>query len=382
MRLVFEAGEENVFLAGKTGCGKSTLLRTLNGLIPDFYGGKLRGVVSVYGRKGNPEDVYLVTQHPEEQIVCSTVLEEVAFSLVQRGVEWRDARRIAEDTLEKVNAYHLCERKTETLSDGEKQLVTVCSAIASESRCLAFDEPFAHLHPDLARKVLDILLSDERTVVVSEHRLELSERFDRVHWMGGESAIGVNLTKENIETRDCLERKRLLVRAKNASIFRGRRQVVEGLDFEVFEGEIVAVTGLNGSGKTTLLRAIAGLEKSDGIEVHGKPFMSFQYPGYTLNSGTVGGEVPAELLKTFGLEKYADRHPHSLSSGERRILAALKALRGKIVLLDEPTAGLDETLRIAFISKLIRIVRESSRCAIIATHDSSIAKLCDFEICL
>ncbi len=393
LKLKFEAEEERVFLAGRTGCGKSTLLRILNGLIPEFYGGKLEGTVSIYGRRGNPGDVYLVTQHPEEQIVCNSVIEEVAFSLVQKGVEWSEARRRAEEALEKTGGIYLANRDTSNLSDGEKQLVIVSAAIASESKCLAFDEPFAHLHPKIAEKVLDCILHDERTSIVSEHRLELSGNFDRVYWIGDTSNSGMMIGEVKCcncaricdrcdEGSEVMGVRKTLVRAKDASVFRGKKLVADGINFRLREGEVAAVTGLNGSGKTTLLRCVAGLEKSRGLEVRGKPFMSFQYPGYTLNSGKVGEEVPYWLLKEFGLEKYRDRHPHSLSSGERRMLSALKAFRGKVILLDEPTAGLDRNLRLNFIHKLIYLIKKSGKCALIATHDMEVAEMCDFSIAL
>ena len=341
----------------------------------------------MFGRKGNPDDVYLVTQHPEEQIVCNTVVEEVAFSLVQRGMNWEDARSVAEEALEKVGISHLMDRDVSTLSDGEKQLVLVSSAIASDAKCLAFDEPFAHLHPAIAGKILKIIREDSRTVVLSEHRLELSDGFDRVHFMGKDVCSGAldvgsdfAVSRVNRINGNGINGGNTIVRARDATVFRGKRKVLEDLNFRVREGEALAVTGVNGAGKTTLLRAIAGLERSKGMEVRGKPFMSFQYPGYTLNSSTVGKEVPLNLLRKFGLESYAERHPHSLSSGERRILASLKALRGKVVLLDEPTAGLDRELRMTFILKLVEEIRETKRCLIVATHDSAVAEVCDFEL--
>ena len=339
----------------------------------------------MFGRKGNPDDVYLVTQHPEEQIVCNTVVEEVAFSLVQRGLNWEDARSVAEEALEKVGISHLMDRDASILSDGEKQLVLVSSTIASDAKCLAFDEPFAHLHPAIAGKILKIIREDSRTVVLSEHRLELSDGFDRVHFMGKDAGSGVvdvssDFAESGVDRINKVNGGNTIVRARDATVFRGKRKVLEGLNFRVREGEALAVTGVNGAGKTTLLRAVAGLERSKGMEVREKPFMSFQYPGYTLNSSTVGKEVSLNLLRKFGLESYAERHPHSLSSGERRILASLKALRGKVVLLDEPTAGLDRELRMTFIQRLVEEIRETKRCLIVATHDSAVAEVCDFEL--
>ncbi len=377
VKLDFQAKEgEKVFLAGKTGSGKSTLLRVLNGLIPELYGGKLEGKVSVYGRNGNNEDVFLVTQHPEEQLLCESVVEEVAFPLVQSGFDWKDAKTMAEDVLHSFGLDHLTDRKTSELSDGEKQSVIVCCAIASECKCLAFDEPFAHLHPALAERIVRRILSERRTVILSEHRVELSEGFDRV---AGDFDFDFEVKFDfevNIRSNSI---RKVLVRARDASIRRGNFSL-DGLNFEIGEGETVALTGVNGSGKTTLLRAIAGFEKSRGIEVFGKTGFSFQYPGYNLSASRVVEEVPLKVLEKFGLRHLANRHPHSLSGGEKRIVSALKALRQKVVLLDEPTAGLDRNLRYSFMKNAVEVVRKEKKAMVVATHDEMTAEMCDWKI--
>ncbi|RUM34907.1 MAG: ribose ABC transporter ATP-binding protein [Archaeoglobus sp.] len=370
LRFEFRAREgEKVFISGRTGCGKSTLLRILNGLIPDLYGGKLEGKVRVFGRAGNNRDVFLVTQHPEEQIVCERVIEEVAFSLVQRGWEWKDARNYAEEVLASFGVENLAKRRTSELSDGEKQAVIVCSALATNCLCLAFDEPFSHLHPKLAKKIVKKILKDNRTVILSEHRIELSEGFKIF-----EIEPCPDTAKLEVESG---EYGKTLITAKNANVYRGKKLILKGINFKIKEGESLALTGVNGSGKTTLLRALAGLERSRGIEIRGKVRMAFQYPGYTLNSNIVRNEVSMDMLRKFKLDRLSDRHPHSLSGGEKRILSALKAFGGKIVLLDEPTAGLDKNLRQTLISKFVHLARIEKKALVIATHDEDVADMCD-----
>jgi len=380
--LFFEAFEgEKVFVTGKTGCGKSTLMRVLNGLIPELYGGKLEGKVHIYGKKGNNRDVFLVTQYPEEQVICGSAVEEVAFPLIQRGWNYRDAVEVAEKTLEEFGIYHLASRDPHRLSDGEKQAVIVCGAVASGSVCLAFDEPFAHLHPNLAKKIVKMILKTDRTVILSEHRTELSDGFRVFNMNSGHEVLdkirSFDLKYHHVSTSDF---GKTLIAARDARVYRGKRVVIDGLNLKVKEGESIAITGVNGAGKTTLLRALAGFEKSEGINVEGKVGMAFQYPGYSLNSNTVGEEVSKELLSEFCLTNLSERHPHSLSGGEKRILSALKALEAKIVLLDEPTAGLDRELRRAFISRLVCIVKAKKKAAVIATHDHEIAEICDREV--
>ncbi len=368
VKLEFEMKDrEKVFLTGKTGSGKSTLLRVLNGLIPKVYGGKLRGTVSIYGSTGNNISVFLITQYPEEQILCETVIEEVAFPLVQRGLEWKEAVEIAFNTLKKLKLEEIAEKKTFELSDGQKQAVIVCEALACDCKCIAIDE-LAHLHPDLVKNVVSYLLKDKRAIVLSEHRKELSEGFDRIVEVAG-GGIELRIRKKRSSGKEV---GKPLVIAKNAVVYRGNRKVIDQLSFTLKEGESLAVVGKNGAGKTSLLRAIAGFEKCKGVEVNGKVGMAFQYPGYGLSSFRVADET--QYIEGLTL---SERHPHSLSGGEKRLVAVLKALKYKIVLLDEPSAGMDEELRYSLIKNVIEICREERKAVIIATHDEKIPEMCD-----
>ncbi len=377
VRLEFKADYgEKVFLTGRTGSGKSTLLRILNGLIPEMYGGDFRGKVSIYGRQGNNKDVFLITQYPEEQIICDNVLEEVAFPLIQRGFEWREAIERAEEILTKLRLNDLIDMKTFELSDGQKQAVIICSGIVCDCKCIAIDE-MAHLHPSIVKEVTSYLLKDDRTFILSEHRTQLSEGFDRIFWLEGGS-----LKLDPVLDYNLYEKKegKILVHARDAVVYRCGKKVLDCLNFKVREGEIVALVGVNGAGKTSLLRAVAGFEKSKGIEVNGKVGFSFQYPSYSLNADRVIDEVDIRYLHYFNLINISLRHPHSLSGGEKRMVSSLKALKSKIVLLDEPTAGLDEKLRFAFMSRIIKIAREEGKAVLISTHDENIAEMCDFVL--
>ncbi len=163
----------------------------------------------------------------------------------------------------------------------------------------------------------------------------------------------------------------------------GKEFVLRGLDMEAMPGEIILILGRNGSGKSTLLKVLAGvLEPSEGEvligsakapEVAGKlTGMALQDPMHQFSFATVLEEVSVplkirsgegekehalRLLRTFGLEGLAGRSPYTLSSGEARLLTVAVAVAGrpKLVLLDEPFAGVDphQSLLIAEVAKRV-----------------------------
>ena len=370
--------EEKVFVAGKTGSGKSTLLRILNGLIPNFYGGKLDGDVRVYGEKPSARRVFFVSQHPEEQILCDRVIDEITFPLLQRGWGWSDVINAAEWAARQCGIEHLLERSTSELSEGEKQLVVISTAIASDADCIVLDEPFSHLYPETALKLLRKITKTDRTVIASEHRLEMSEQFDRVFRLGDETEADVEASDGN--GGEGKERSTSDV-AIEAELTVGYDEPLTSVSLEVARGEIHAIVGPNGSGKTTLLKTIAGILKpiEGRVKVKGKVSMAFQYPNYHFSARRVEKEVGWDLLEMFGLTHLSNRHPHALSGGEAKRVSIAKAFAGDIVLLDEPTAGQDYEFR----SKLLRIARRTGKTVVIATHDLRLASMCDgvTELC-
>jgi cobalt/nickel transport system ATP-binding protein len=155
------------------------------------------------------------------------------------------------------------------------------------------------------------------------------------------------------------------------------RVVLDGVDLAVAAGERIAIAGANGAGKTTLLRTIVGLQRPvagtiwafgrlrvrprDFHEVRLRAGLLFQNSDDQLFSPTVREDVAFgprnqglsadeahdradEVLATLGLDGFAGRATHRLSGGEQRLvaLATVLAMRPELLLLDEPTAGLDE----------------------------------------
>jgi energy-coupling factor transporter ATP-binding protein EcfA2 len=182
-------------------------------------------------------------------------------------------------------------------------------------------------------------------------------------------------------------------------------EALRGVDLELAPGETVALMGPNGSGKTTLLRAIVGLTRarSGAIELDGRSLLGRRTAdvcrevGYLpqlsddlLFAETVAGELlvtlanhglvdrppidPGVLLDRLGLAGLAERYPRDLSVGQRQrvALGAVTVTRPRVLLLDEPTRGLDATLK-GVLADLVRGWRDDGMAILLVTHDVELA---------
>jgi len=165
--------------------------------------------------------------------------------------------------------------------------------------------------------------------------------------------------------------------------------VLHDLSLAGGHGEVVALVGPNGSGKTTLLRTLAGLLPPLAGTVRrpaGRTAYLPQNPGALLHLPTVRAEValtlrrtgsserPETMLAAFGLERLADRYPRDLSSGERQRAALAATLAGSptLVLLDEPTRGMDAGARRS-LAAAVRALTDRGSAVVVATHDTDLA---------
>jgi energy-coupling factor transport system ATP-binding protein len=402
--LELQAGEV-VALLGPSGAGKSTLLRALAGLVPHFHGGRFAGSVVVAGldtRQARPADlagdVATVFQDAEDQIVMTIVANEVAFGLENLGVAPAEIWPRVERALASVDALHLWGRKTVELSGGELQRVCLASALAFEPRLLLLDEPTSQLDPDAAASFLGAVERLGATVVLSEHRvaraLELATRVvfvdggrvlldaptaDAADWLAAERPLYAGLCVS--ETQAPLGERVLSARGISFA-YREALPVLEGADLELHRGEIVALEGPNGSGKTTLARIVSGLlaPHAGSVTVHGRVGYLAQDPGRYVVKETALAEVALAVngdeqralaaLADADLAWAADRHPRDLSSGERErlALAAVAVAEPDVLVLDEPTRGLDPE-RKAVLANWLNAYAASGRAVLVATHD-------------
>ncbi len=383
---------EHVVLLGPSGSGKSTLLRALAGLVPHFHGGVFAGRVVVSGndtREVRPAElagtVASVFQDPEDQVVMANVANEVAFGLENVGVRPDDIWPRVEEALRLVGAAQLVDRSVHELSGGELQRVALAAALALRPRLLLLDEPTSQLDPDGAEGFVDAVRALDCAVLLSEQRpARPLERADRILFM---DAGRIVLDAPRGEALEWLQANRPLYlphepvfacRLEGIRHAYGDRLALAGASLEVRRGEVVALTGPNGSGKTTLAKIAAGLLVPDaGAVEHAPAAYLAQDPGRhlvterVLDEVALGADVPRarRALEQVGLAGNEDRHPRDLSSGERErlALAAVLATGPQLLVLDEPTRGVDPDRK----DELRRLLRTEApgRGTLVVTHD-------------
>ena len=386
------ADGEHAVLLGPSGSGKSTLLRALAGLVPHFHGGVFSGRVVVGGidtREARPAQlagtVASVFQDPEDQIVMAKVVNEVAFGLENIGVDPVEIWSRAEEALELVGAEALAGRPTAELSGGELQRVALASALALRPRLLLLDEPTSQLDPDAAEVFFDLVEGLPCAVLVSEQRpARPLAHVDRVLFMdGGRIVLDASRASalEWLATNHPLylpHAPELVCSVRDVRFAYGGLLVLDAASLEVRRGEIVALVGPNGAGKTTLAQIAAGLLEPDaGSVAHRRAAYLVQDPGrhvvteHVLDEVALGSDESRarSVLAQLGLEERIDRHPRDLSSGERErlALAAVLATEPELLVLDEPTRGVDPE-RKAELAQLLRS-EASLRGTLVVTHD-------------
>lgn len=398
---------EVVALLGPSGSGKSTLLRALAGLVPHFHGGHFGGSVEVAGldtRRARPAAlagrVATVFQDPEDQVVMTRVANEVAFGPENLGVPPAEIPGRVEQALTAVDALHLAGRRTTELSGGELQRVCLAAALAARPRLLLLDEPTSQLDPEGAEAFLGCVARLDGAVVLSEQRigraLSVAARVlfveegrllldapveEAVRWLGKHrpsyTATSAVASMDNDPTG-------AVVTIENAWFSYREVPALTGASLEVRRGEVVALEGPNGSGKSTLARIAAGLLDPDAGSARrtGRAGYLSQDPGRYVACERVldevalavggDGERARAALERVGLGWAAERHPRDLSSGERERLglAAVEVAEPDLLILDEPTRGVDPDRKAELAARLLAYAA-AGHAVLVATHDRS-----------
>lgn len=411
-----------VVLTGVTGCGKTTLLKCINGIIPHDASGYMTGQLFVAGKstattesKLLAKEIGYLFQSPDEQIFFTGVYEEMAFGLENYGYPVEEIEARIEWALALVGMSKFKHADTNKLSGGQKQRVVLASLLALKPKILLLDEPVSQLDPQGTVEVLNAIRSLKEhgmTIVMIEHRLhEVMPFADRLIVMDkGEIQADVKATEveqikpllkslglrnvspapptiEQLQLKQTMM-KRLgevpLVHFQNVAFtFEKKKRfaktpstmLLQDINFDIYEGEIVAIVGENGSGKSTMLHLMAGLyrptkgtvkiadyntKKTNSYRLAGTVGIVFQYPALMLTCDTVerelsfgphnkrmkGESLQARINETsaaFGLKPLLSQHPQTLSGGQRLrcATASVVTLAPRVLLLDEPTSGQD-----------------------------------------
>lgn len=170
----------------------------------------------------------------------------------------------------------------------------------------------------------------------------------------------------------------------------GSHKVLQGLTFQVNQGEIFALLGVNGAGKTTALECIEGLRQWDSgtVSIQGKAGVQLQsasLPGHIKVQEAIrlfahwkGAKPDAAMLQALGIPDLAKKQYQTLSTGQKRRLHLALALLGDpdVLFLDEPTTGLDVEGRQA-LHQQIRLLNQRGKTILLASHDmAEVESLC------
>lgn len=474
---------EFIGVLGRNGSGKSTFAKHLNALIlPDS------GTVWIDGKDTSEADklrairdiVGMVFQNPDNQIIGTSVEEDVAFGPEQRNLPSDVIRRKVAESLDAVGLLGKRFASPFKLSGGQKQRLAIAGTLAADTDCIVLDEPTAMLDPASRREVIDILHqlhSVGKTIILITHHTDEVLGADRIFVMNKgyilasgapeeifaqpglltdagldmpryteaayrlkEAGLGIrtpvlseddfaiqisNLLKsaksekDNPETADKRkidsDRKPIdltpiiSMRDVHFAYNKGminESKVLDGLDLDIYPGEFLGLAGTSGAGKTTLAKHLNGLLKADsgsvlynGQNIYDKKFnlhqmrkevgIVFQNPEQQLFCRTLikdvcfgprnmgmseeeALEAARKSLDLVGIDStYYELSPFEMSGGQMRraAIAGILAMQPKVLILDEPAAGLDPASRDSMLDLLEKIRRENGTTIVLISHD-------------
>lgn len=415
---------EVTLLSGHSGEGKSTLMYIVSGIIPNVNYGELTGEVKIAGEdiKGKKlgyicRKVGVVLQNADEQIIQKIVEDEIAFGCENLAFPPDKIQKQIEIVcrLMKLDTKWTCR----TLSGGQKQRLITASTLAMGQKIIILDEPLANLDKDGAATLMGTLRSLAQAgycVVVIEHRLDMVLPFVDTVWHIGNKTVkriedkAAYLQAQTAKIGDSCHiyaGQSPIFALKNVQFFVKDKEILKDITLEIPKGGRTVFLGENGCGKTTLLRLIARLYKPTGGNIaqyidekfkqkpkgskawYKKVGVVYQNPDYQLFMPTVRQEISfgakseeyaAEIAELFGVKHLWERHPQSLSEGQKRrvSIAAVAACESEVLLLDEPTVGQDYDGLCQMVEILNKLHEQTGNTMITITHDVRCAEaLCD-----
>lgn len=420
---------ECLLICGASGSGKTTFSRLLNGISPDYVEGYLEGDLNTFGLVAGETSIeeYVplvgsVFQNPKTQHFTVDTTSELAFPLENMGV---DPEVIREKINEKASAFeinYLLDRNIFNLSGGEKQQIAFVSANMTEPQVLILDEVTSNLDQEAINRIREMvkkLKNRGMTIIIFEHRLawtkDLVDRYvlfdegkvarqwpaeeflklenKELHHLGLRS-MDLSSHRQMIEDKKRISENGKL-ETKNLAVGYSKQAVLKDLNVSFNTGEVSGLMGSNGTGKSTLANTLTGLQdpltgevywdgkKISAKELIKKSYLVMQDMNYQLFSDSVEEEVllgakHQEHLDTvidqLNLTPYKERHPMSLSEGQKqRVAIASALLSGKeIIIFDEPTSGLDYEHMERF-GHLLQELKKSEAVILVITHDEELA---------
>ncbi|ANW26873.1 heme ABC transporter ATP-binding protein [Vibrio coralliilyticus] len=409
------------------------------------------------------EQIGTVLQDTDSQFVGLSVGEDIAFALENQLVSNIDMYPVVKSTARMVELDDMLTRSPHDLSGGQKQRVSLAGILVDDVDTLLFDEPLAALDPKTGRKTIEIIdqLHKEsgKTTIIIEHRLEdvLHRPVDRIILME-QGEIVADMTPDALLASSLLEKHGIreplylsALKAANVVLsdedkpstlgginleqhaerfsqwqcgtattsapsntpllsidsltysYDGEKNALDGISFNIHQGEFVSILGKNGSGKSTITKLIMGVIEPDAgsINMHGQDLSTLsifersqkigvvmQNPNHMishhmifdeiafglLNQGLNEKEIEQKVLHVLelcGLSKYRHWPISALSYGQKKrvTIASILVLEPEFLILDEPTAGQDYRNYTSMLDFIQTLNKELGITVVIISHD-------------
>ncbi|MCE9680408.1 energy-coupling factor ABC transporter ATP-binding protein [Shewanella sp. AS1] len=394
--LTLEKGDCQL-IYGHTGSGKSSLLKLILGILERPFEGECRLAAGV--------SLGVVLQDPNSQLLRQNVGSEVAFALENLGIPPEAMGQRVTLALRQVGLFVRLDTPIHQLSLGQRYRLMIAAQLVLQPSILLLDEPWAQLDDkgvsELTQLIID-LQAQGMAIVITEHqkRVFLACATHRWQLRGGRLEPYVEqaqpITSVTSGPRKIDRQASPLIHSQGFSLrFTDDTLLFTGRELMLYPGEVVALVGDNGAGKSSLLKCLAGIQAdmaAVNIKVLDKPpklgrygsalALLHQRPSRQLFESSVIEEMQFslqryglplsradELLARLELGALVTHSPHKLSYGQQHLLAlaSLVCLRPKVLLLDDPFAGLDR----ASFSKVVNLLIELSQqgtAIVIASH--------------